>query len=339
MHFSTLLAALPLAALAVNALHIDGRRTHSKRFQNRATQYSLKDFHQGTSFFDGFDFFTGADPTNGLVQYVSQDDGKDLAYVQSDNTTVMKVDNTATVAAGGNRRSVRISSKNTYSTGLFIADIYAMPHGCSVWPAYWMVGSDWPNNGEIDIIEGVNQNQFNQYTAHTSDGCTLDKTPDATTKNTTTGAIEAFISSVLGTTCASSQSSNSGCAFKDPSPTSYGHEFNMIAGNVFATLIDDDGVKIWRWERGSIPADIDAKTPDPTSWGVPAAFWSASTCTPADHFKEMSLVFDITVCGGWAGSAFSAAGSGCSGSCSDAVANTSNFDVAAWKINYVAVYQ
>ena len=50
--------------------------------------------------------------------------------------------------------SVRISSKKKYTGGLFIADIYSMPHGCSVWPAYWSIGAgkDWPLAGEIDII-------------------------------------------------------------------------------------------------------------------------------------------------------------------------------------------
>lgn len=110
----------------------------------------------------------------------------------------------------------------------------------------------------------------------------------------------------------------------------------MIAGGVLATLIDDSGISIWRFERGSIPSDINSQTPDPSSWGVPMAFWSASTCDISHHFKNMSIVINTTLCGDWAGGAFS---STCSGSCSAAVAKASNFDYAQWKINYVAVYQ
>lgn len=33
-------------------------------------------------------------------------------------------------------RSVRISSKKSYSSGLFIADFGAMPAGCGIWPAW-----------------------------------------------------------------------------------------------------------------------------------------------------------------------------------------------------------
>lgn len=110
----------------------------------------------------------------------------------------------------------------------------------------------------------------------------------------------------------------------------------MVSGGVLATMIDDSGISIYRFERGSIPSDIDAQSPDPSSWGVPTAFWSSSTCDISSHFKDMSIVFDTTICGGWAGSAFSDT---CSGSCSAAVANASNFDYAQWKVNYVAVYQ
>jgi len=53
-------------------------------------------------------FFTGADPTNGNVNYQSMQDAtsKGLAYVDDcDNSTVLAVDSTSTVPAGGNRNS------------------------------------------------------------------------------------------------------------------------------------------------------------------------------------------------------------------------------------------
>ena len=54
-----------------------------------------------------------------------------------------------------------------------------MPYGCGTWPAYWFVGPSWPNNGEIDVIEGVD-NQDHSYlsmTLHTSNGCDFKNVP------------------------------------------------------------------------------------------------------------------------------------------------------------------
>jgi len=50
-------------------------------------------------------FYTDDDPTHGNVQYESQEDAKDLAYVQKDGVAVLKVDNKSDVPAGGKRRS------------------------------------------------------------------------------------------------------------------------------------------------------------------------------------------------------------------------------------------
>ena len=55
------------------------------------------------------------------------------------------------------RASVRLSSKASYTDGLFIAKFNHFPKPvCGSWPAFWMVGPNWPAGGEIDIYEVCN---------------------------------------------------------------------------------------------------------------------------------------------------------------------------------------
>jgi hypothetical protein len=292
--------------------------------------------YQGSNFFDGWNFFTGTDPTHGNVNFVSQEDAQSqgLAFFQpSDNATVIGVDDTSAVPNGGNRNSVRISSKKSYNSGLFIADFGAMPVGCGVWPAWWSVGPNWPEAGEIDICEGVNNQRTNQYTLHSgsADGtCTLDNTVSSS-------SAKLFTSNVLGTQCESSGTNDAGCGFSDPDPTSFGNGFNDAFGGVFAHLWDSTGIKAWHFARNQIPSDITAKNPNPTSWPTPAAAWSSQTCDINTHFFNHVLTIDTTICGDWAGAAY--ASSGCPGTCSDIVSDPQNFVNAKWKVNYIAVYQ
>ena len=41
------------------------------------------------------------------------------------------------------------------------------------WPAVWEVGANWPDEGEVDIVEGVNGITPNQATLHTTAGTTV----------------------------------------------------------------------------------------------------------------------------------------------------------------------
>jgi len=127
--------------------------------------------------------FTQSDPTHGLVQYVSHDTAQSegLAQVLPNGAAVLSVDNTTDLPLNTPRKScvllcpqtfveiptqlrppsfnssIRIITTKKYNGGLFIADFERMPFGCSLWPAYWSFGTDsWPANGEIDILEGVN---------------------------------------------------------------------------------------------------------------------------------------------------------------------------------------
>jgi hypothetical protein len=153
---SAVLLVTPVLSVAVH----DRPAFHHHTIEARAPNYRLAKRYQGQNFFEcvdsipysttethpvlsDFDFYQWEDPTHGMVDYVDAAAAKaaGLAYVQADNTTVIGVDSTTTLKPGQHRQSVRISSKQTYDTGLFIADIYSIPHGCSTWPAYWTLGT------------------------------------------------------------------------------------------------------------------------------------------------------------------------------------------------------
>ena len=98
----------------------------------------------------------------------------DWGYVTINSNNSVKIAcDCWSVSTGSGRGSVRITSYGTWDYGLFIADLEHMPEGCGTWPAWWLVGPDWPNGGEIDIIEGVNNQIYDQSTLHTSSGCTM----------------------------------------------------------------------------------------------------------------------------------------------------------------------
>ncbi|KAL1997583.1 hypothetical protein VTN02DRAFT_1415 [Thermoascus thermophilus] len=118
-----------------------------------ATPYQLVQSFEGGRFFDGFDFYTGPDPTHGYVQYVDQATAlsSGLAQITPNGSVYLGVDSQTTLdPTSAGRSSVRVQSKQTYSQGLFVADILHMPDSvCGVWPAFWTVGNNWPAGGEI----------------------------------------------------------------------------------------------------------------------------------------------------------------------------------------------
>ncbi|KAF9224031.1 glycoside hydrolase family 16 protein [Gyrodon lividus] len=337
--FAVLLATSPFGTLvgAHRTSNINrSRHRHVARTQVSTNKtYVLDDFYQADDFFDQWSFFTGSDPTGGNVAYQNMQNAmsKGLAYVDDcDNSTVLAVDSTSTVPVGGNRESVRITSNKNYTGGLFILDAAAMPIGCGTWPSFWTVGPNWPMAGEIDIVEGVNNQATNQMTLHsgTNVACAIDTTLNS--------ALEVFTGQILGTNCYSTPTADAGCAFSDTDSRSFGYGFNGAQGGVFALLWDQSiGMIIWHFARADIPADITNKAPTPASWGAPAGFWSSQTCDISTNFYEHVMVIDTTICGNWAGAAY--ASSGCPGTCSSMVANATNFADAKWVINYIAVYQ
>ncbi|KAK0208339.1 glycoside hydrolase family 16 protein [Desarmillaria ectypa] len=293
----------------------------------------LEDDYSGSTFFNYFGFYDGDDPTHGTVNYVNSSEAfsKGLAYVRDDGIVVMKGDNTTWLDNGVYRDSVRISSYAQYNTGLFILDLNQAPWGCGVWPAFWTLGSGtWPYTGEIDIIEGVHDNQHNQVAWHTGPGCYLN--PNASF----TGTV-AQTSGVNNTDCDGNANSNSGCGITEWSRASYGPYFDAQGGGIFAMKWDENGISVYSFYRAAIPGDINDGSPNPSNWGVPVASLDPANCNPLEFFVNHSIIFDITFCGDWAGNSY--ATSGCPGSCSDRLKDPSNFVNASWSINSLKVYR
>ena len=123
-------------------------------------------------------------------------------------------------------RQIRITSQDSYDIGsVWILDLVHLPFGCSVWPAFWAKGPVWPDNGEIDIVEGINLMQSNQMAVHTTKGCIHDA-------NVTQ----------LGTNTFTDCSKNTGCAVLETKPNSFGEGFATAGGGVWATQFDETGI-------------------------------------------------------------------------------------------------
>lgn len=293
----------------------------------------IQDTYEGQTFFDTFNFYTGADPTNGLVTFVDQQTAfnSGLAYVTSQNKVIMQGDNTTWLSSGTNRKSVRISSQAMYNTGLFILDLDMAPWGCGVWPAFWTLGSGtWPANGEIDIIEGVHDNEHNQVTWHTEPGCNLTATTNFTGTIVQTNGVDNL-------QCNALINNNAGCGITEWSRASYGPYFDSQGGGVFAMKWDDNGIAVWSFYRAAIPEDIAQGLPDPTIWGEPDAALAPTSCNISQYFANHSIIFDITFCGDWAGNSY--ATSGCPGTCQERLMDPANFVNASWIINSLKVYK
>ncbi|KZT19023.1 glycoside hydrolase family 16 protein [Neolentinus lepideus HHB14362 ss-1] len=259
-------------------------------FVSPAVTYTLVKEYSGQNFFDDWDFFNGYDPsTYGDTQYVgpfSAAQSAHLAYVDSSSGhAFIKVDNTTNVAYPNKRNTIEIYTEDFYPVGsVFIMDAAHLPWGCSVWPSFWTRGSNWPYDGEIDIIEYANLMGFNQMALHTAAGCTH------TTPSTQEG-------STIEPNC--NATSGAGCTVMEKKANSYGPGFASAGGGVFAAQFDVSGIYIWFWSRPDVPSTISISntTIDPSTWGAASAAYPASSCDIASHFGNQQLVIDIQLCG------------------------------------------
>ncbi|KJZ70750.1 hypothetical protein HIM_09883 [Hirsutella minnesotensis 3608] len=296
-----------------------------------AVAYALRDTYGGENFFDQFNYFTGFDPAQGFVHYVARPQAQQLNLTYaSASTAIVKVDTSVGPQSDPNastgRFSVRLESKRTYNSGLFIFDVKHTPYACGAWPALWLTDpSHWPDNGEIDVMESINQGTGgNQMTLHTNAGCSMD------VKRKMTGQAQQ-------SSCDRNANKNAGCGVVDGN-ASFGATLNTQGGGVMAVEWRDAGIRMWRFARQAIPMDLVSKTPNPAGWGVAAADFPSTDCSMGSHFRNNSIIVNIDLCGSMVYGSWGQ--SGCPSNCTDLVANRPDlFSTAFWEFGNFEVYQ
>jgi hypothetical protein len=143
-----------------------------------------------------------------------------------------------------------------------------------------MVGPNWPNTGEIDIIEGVNSQTSNQLTLHTNAGCSLSKPATS------------YLGTLKTSNCsvnAPGQAVNAGCSIDAINSQTYGTGFNANGGGVYAAEWTSTAIIIYFFPRGAVPGDISSGNPDPSSWNEPLAIFSGA-CDIDTHVIDQQIV-------------------------------------------------
>jgi hypothetical protein len=242
--------------------------------------YTLAKEYSGSSFFNDFTFFGNADPTHGFVTYGNRRYAEDNNLIGFEGDyAVMSIDSTTNLGKGDNyyaqtgnrdywltnnvgRKSVRIEGNYEFTHGLIITDVGQMPSGiCGTWPAFWTLGGQrsWPQDGEIDIIEGSNTQGGFWSALHAGSPSNINNNNDAYTGRITATDCDTRVDSA--------NPNFVGCKFENDDRATW----DNYNGGVWASQWTSDRIKIWFWPYGSVPADVAAGTPSPGSpgWGTP----------------------------------------------------------------------
>ena len=312
--------------------------TYTNTFPPLSPSYSLQ-FQVGKDFIQHYAFFQGKDPTLGYNYYVNKTAAValDLYNVsvpynanstgQSDNDTDRRIFlNTApqhiySNGTSGKRLSVRLEGKTLFNDGLFIIDLQHMPVGCGVWPAFWLTNEKhWPHWGEVDLIEGINNQPTLKTALHTSRDCSVADASNFLPKNSTIHWETANIPPAWGGTgmvnasdCwrwAPHQWNNQGCVEMNPNNKTISLGLNAVGGGIFALEWDPIHGYIRSWAfapHQTAPANLrealrTAKSrqpvrPDPTQWPTPYAYFPIGEFGNEQRFMSERIEEDaVLVC-------------------------------------------
>jgi hypothetical protein len=272
----------------------------------------------------------------------------------------------------GPRNSIRLEGNRRFNRGLFIIDLRHMPAGCGTWPAFWLTDeANWPVNGEIDIVEGVNFQSVAKTALHSTKGCSMDDIPLGTMTgewDTATGIPNAK-TGIPDMTVRYAQNCfvydphqwlNQGCVASESGGDSLGEPLNKKGGGIYALEWDPINTHIKTWvftPHENAPENLvdairtasdpleERIMPDPEQWPIPYGYFGIGdgTSCSADHFRHMRLVFNLAFCGSVSGNRFHL---DCKkqaeqfDTCNEWIkSDPKEMDEAYWKIRGVYVYE
>lgn len=269
----------------------------------------IKDDWLGKSIVNSVDWsYDTGEYNHGSAAWVSSyDDANTNNLIEiNDDSVKLKV---GTVDTNGRLPSIKLKSTTTYNYGVFAISLDHIPAGMSTWPAFWLVGPNWPQDGEIDIIEGANStaagNNKNQSTLHTSAGCEKCDAPNG--------------------------QATGGCGQTWGDDT-FGYGFNAKNGGVFVCRLTEDGqVSLWLFEKDNAYISSNTNSMDMSRFPKPDI--SFNKCT--NYFKNLSIILNTNICGDWAGNTGSWSPST---NCNDYIKNAL-MDDAYWSVNWIKTFQ
>eukprot|EP00934_Nitzschia_sp_Nitz4_P009340 Nitzschia sp. Nitz4//scaffold17_size182527//81430//83144//NITZ4_001852-RA/size182527-snap-gene-0.295-mRNA-1//-1//CDS//3329539334//9330//frame0 len=300
--------------------------------------YALVERQEGDEFFQYYTFYEGPDSvgSNGYINYVSEARATEIGIAnvshETDELDVFFSSQNRRRAEGvkpgniskeepflylktapteaGPRESIRLEGKRRFNRGLFIIDVRHMPAGCGVWPAFWLTDeANWPVNGEIDIVEGVNYQAEAKTALHTTKGCDMYDVPLGTMTGTwdTAIGIPDKKTGIPDMTMREAKDCfvydphqwlNQGCVAIDTDGNSLGIPLNENGGGIFALEWDPVNRHMRTWvftPHTKVPENLveairtaqepeeKRVMPDPEEWPIPYGYF------PIDNLTHPSL--------------------------------------------------
>ncbi|KAM0665970.1 hypothetical protein ACQRIU_005314 [Beauveria bassiana] len=263
-----------------------------------AAKYSLSQTYNSENFLTEFHFRERGtipdrpDDNWSWVKYQNVEDAQKKGLVSvKDNKVYLGVDFETKLENNDNGRdTLRVQSKWSFREGLVITRFYHMPKTvCGAWPAYWTLGEDWPNNGEIDMYEGWNLNTVNKPALHVGTKarvgeCLLDSSAQA--EIVSANCDNKFQDGVRAW-------AGQGCQVEEVNDGIWASE----DGGIQALEWTKDAIKLYTWQIGKAPKNIDSDAPDTSSWGKPSVQVSSSGCDLSRAFGNQTILFTLPFCG------------------------------------------